>query len=579
MKPSAISPAVQVSLLLLLGLLWFVQLGYRDLKDPDEGRYAEIPYEMFVSGDWLTPRLNGFKYLEKPPLQYWGTAAFYKLFGVSNTTSRLWCATLGFLGVLWITWLGNRLFGTATGYFAGLALACSLLYSAMGHVNTLDMGLTFFLSVGMGALMLAQTKREDPPHVRRWMLLAWAALACATLSKGLIGLLLPTTSVILYSLWQRDFSLWRHLHIGKGILLFLLLTAPWFVAVSLQNPEFPAFFFIQEHFTRYTTDMHGHDDHLLYFIPVFLAATLPWLFQAIRALSKPEFLWRPVHGAFDPKRLMWVNIVFTLVFFSFSHSKLIPYILPAFPFLALLIGLRLARSADLTWDAIIMAIVTLLLVAVGIFMVPYLNNHRNSPEVLADYRIWVFTAAAIMAISLITIYTIAGDFVEKGKKNYRCCRGTQAATLLATGSLVAFQLLGWGYQAVNGVHSTQQMVEAITPYMDTKQADNTKQSHDTKQTNNTDTPIYCVQCFYHSLPFYRQGTIQIVGYRGELELGIHQEPGKWIADFPAFLTQWQENPQAVAILKREDVATWEKQGMRLQTIYEDVARIAVIHPQ
>ena len=554
MTPSTIPRSAHLTLLLLLALLWFAQLGYRDLSDPDEGRYAEIPYEMFVSGDWITPRLNGFKYFEKPPLQYWGTAAFYHAFGANNATSRLWCASLGFLGILWTMWLGNRLFGSRAGFFAGLTLSGSLLYAAMAHMNTLDMGVAFFISLGIGALTVAQGNRADPTHVRRWMLIAWAALAGATLSKGLIGLLLPAATVTLYSLWQRDFILWRFMYLGRGVLLFLLLTVPWFVAVSLQNPEFPEFFFIHEHFARYTSDVHGRTGHFLYFIPVFLAGSLPWLTHAVAVLFKPTFSWFPSqNNRFDAQRLMWVSIVFTVLFFSFSHSKLIPYILPAFPPLALLIGQRLSLIADMRHETKIMAFMALLLLVVGVIMVDFLANDRNPPSAVADYRLWVFAASAVLLVTLAAIHRITHN------------QGAWAVTLLAIGSLTAFQLLGLGYQSTNRVHSTQQLVQAITPYIDTEQG--------------VHTPVYCVGCFYHSLPFYRQGVIQVVGYVGELELGIQQEPDKWIADFPLFLTRWLQNPDAVAILRKSEVAGWQKAGMPMQTIYEDVSRIAVIHPR
>lgn len=566
MKASSLSLPARFFLLFLLGAVWFVQLGYRDLSDPDEGRYAEIPYEMFATGDWLTPRLNGFKYFEKPPLQYWGTAAFYEGFGVNNATSRLWCASLGFLGILWVTWLGGRLFGPDAGFFAGLTLAGSLLYAAMGHMNTLDMGVAFFISVGMGALAWAQSRREDPRHVRRWMLVAWAALAGATLSKGLIGLLLPAASVTLYTLWQRDFALWKHMHWGKGLLLFLLLTAPWFVAVSIQNPEFPEFFFIHEHFARYTTDVHGRTGHVLYFIPIFLLGSLPWLTHALGVLFKPTFAWFSSSRAFDPQRLLWTTIVFILVFFSFSHAKLIPYILPAFPALALLMGVRLARASDFKWDLLLMAGVATLLLVVGSVMVSYLHNSRNPPEALMVYRPWVFAAAAVLILSLLLIYWTTKCVVEQSGKTVRCYQGPLTASILAVGSLLAFQLLGWGYQSTNRVHSTRLLVEAITPYVNTEQA------------GEAGAPVFCVHCFYPSLPFYRQSTIQVVHYVGELAFGVQQEPEKWIADFPTFLARWEATPHAVAVLQRSEVAKWQARGMRMHTIYEDVARIAVTHP-
>src|SRR5262245_2394708 len=132
-------------LLLAALLIWFSNLDYRKLIKPDEGRYAEIAREMAVTGDWVTPRLNGIKYFEKPPLQYWATATAYTLFGPHEWTARLWSALTGLFGIALSWWAGRRLFGAAAGAYAAIVLASSLMYVVLGHLNTLDMGLTLFL--------------------------------------------------------------------------------------------------------------------------------------------------------------------------------------------------------------------------------------------------------------------------------------------------------------------------------------------------------------------------------------------------------------------------------------------------
>src|SRR5438445_8397910 len=124
----------------VLALLAFVALGIaasnmaRPLANPDEGRYSEISREMAASGDWITPRLNGIKYFEKPPLQYWATAAAYLAFGEHHWTARLWPALTGFLGVLLVFYAGSRLYGHDAGLYAAFVLASSFLYAAMGHI-------------------------------------------------------------------------------------------------------------------------------------------------------------------------------------------------------------------------------------------------------------------------------------------------------------------------------------------------------------------------------------------------------------------------------------------------------------
>jgi len=227
---------------LIFAVFWFGSLDYRRLIDPDEGRYAEIPREMVVSGDWLTPRLNDLKYFEKPPLQYWATAIAYTLFGEHHWTARLWSALTGFMGILFTIFAVARLFNPATGWIAGAVIASSLLWNLIGHVNTLDMGVSAFLAAAIFALCLAQRDDATPLESRRWQDGAWVLLALATLSKGLIGIVLPAATVVLYALWQHDLNLVSRIRPWRGLVILLLITAPWFIVVSFVNPEFANFF-------------------------------------------------------------------------------------------------------------------------------------------------------------------------------------------------------------------------------------------------------------------------------------------------------------------------------------------------
>ena len=257
-------------MLLIAIIIWCGNLEYRKLVLSDEGRYSEIPRYMAHSGDWITPRLNGIKYFEKPPLQYWATAAAYDLFGEHHWTARLWPALTGFLGVLLLFHAGARLFGTEAGLYAALVLGSSLLYSIAAHINTLDMGLTFFLGLALIGLLLALDARADAGTHRLWMHVAWAGSALAVLSKGLIGIVLPAAVIVLYMLVKRDFAWWRKLHLASGGLLFLAVCAPWFIAVSIANPEFPWFFFVHEHLQRYTSTIHQRYQPWYYFVPILL---------------------------------------------------------------------------------------------------------------------------------------------------------------------------------------------------------------------------------------------------------------------------------------------------------------------
>lgn len=540
-------PPWGVAVLVILGVLWFSLLGYRDLNEPDEGRYAEIPREMFVTGDWLTPRLNGFKYFEKPPLHYWATAASYHLLGTGAAASRLWTALMGFIGILFTIRVGTRLFGSAAGWSAGLILASMLLYPAMGHFNTLDMSTSVWLTLGMGALLLAQSRREEEPDAcRRTMLLGWAALAGACLSKGLIGLALPAASLLLYSLWQRDWALWRHLNLGWGVLLFFALAAPWFVGVSLANPEFPHFFFIHEHLERYASTGHGRTAPWWFFVMVLLLGSVPWTHRLLLVLFRPGFSWRGGGGRFDPIRLLWVYTLFVVFFFSLSQSKLIPYILPVFPPLALLLGRHLfLGGAALTVgrETRVVAILAALM-GVAALHLDLFADARYSMAMLLELRPWLLGIAAVLGVGV-------------GFSLVRRCQGEVALVGLSLSVLIAFQGVALGAHTFSSSNSSRDAAEAI------------------QKVGGSDMPIYSVDGYFQSLPFYLGRTITLVRYMGELEFGIRREPEKWIADPATFQQRWMADGQAVALFRRSDFKHWSRLELPMRVIHEDARRVVV----
>ena len=220
--------------LLLFVLAWFAGLDDRSLTRPDEGRYAEIPREMAVSGNWVTPRLNGLKYFEKPPLQYWATALAYDTLGQHNWTARLWPALTGLFGLLLIYAISRRLYDARTALAATAILASTLWYFAIAHINTLDMGLTAWMTLTLAGFLFAERPGATRGERSAGMHAAWVGMALAVLSKGLIGIVLPGGVLFIYSVWQRDLRLWDRLHIGTGLLLFFAIVTPWFYLVQAQ---------------------------------------------------------------------------------------------------------------------------------------------------------------------------------------------------------------------------------------------------------------------------------------------------------------------------------------------------------
>ena len=207
-------------LTLILGLLFGWGLGQRALWHPDEGRYVEIPREMTVSGDYVTPRLNGVKYFEKPVLFYWLQAGAIKVFGINEWAMRLWPAAFALIGCLAVYVAGRKLYDRRTGLIAAAVLATAPLHYFLGRAITLDMALSALLTVALLAFLLGT--REPPGRARRhyfWTFYACAALA--TLTKGLIGMVIPAMVIGAWILILNEWRLLRSIYLPSGLVLFL----------------------------------------------------------------------------------------------------------------------------------------------------------------------------------------------------------------------------------------------------------------------------------------------------------------------------------------------------------------------
>lgn len=342
-------PLNRITLVLLvvaLAIVWFAPLGLRHLIPSDEGRYAEMAREMFVTGDWITPRYNGYKYFEKPPLQTWLNALTFAWFGIGEWQARLYTAVASFAGILLVGYTGARLFNPLSGFLAAVVLASAPYWNLMGHFNALDMGLAFWMALSLCSLLLAQRPGLRPAAARGWMWACWAAMAFAVLSKGLVGLILPGAVLVLYTLIARDWALWKRLYLVSGLVIFFAIVTPWFVLVQQRNPEFFNFFFIVQQFRRYLTPEQNRPGPLYYFVPVLLVGFLPWLSVAWQSIRHALRMPRQPNG-FSPMLVLLIWSAFIFLFFSASHSKLISYVLPVAPALALIIGAYLPlMSAD-----------------------------------------------------------------------------------------------------------------------------------------------------------------------------------------------------------------------------------------
>jgi 4-amino-4-deoxy-L-arabinose transferase-like glycosyltransferase len=540
---------VVATLVFVFCVVWFCNLGYRSLVRPDEGRYAEIAREMAVTGDWITPRLNGIKYFEKPPLQYWMTAAAYNAFGEHEWTARLWAALTGFAGVLMVGFAGVRLFGRQAGFYSAIVLASSVLYAAIGHINTLDMGVTFCLTLGLLGFLLAQRGEGRTRETLLWMWLAWTAMGFGFLSKGLIGLALPAAAMVAYALVHRDISFLKRLEPFAGIAIMLAIALPWTIAVSIANPEFARFFFIHEHFERFLTQVHHRMAPWWYFVPILIAGMLPWtamLGQALIAAWKGD----PSGRSFKPRRFLLLYAAVILLFFSASQSKLPSYILPIFPALALLVGewLTRIRGRTLTWLILPIAVLAL----TGAIASPFVVNFGSDKVPAALYGMfgrWILAGAlTLFAASCLAMFFAWRSRIEA------------AVVALGAGGLLFIQLIMTGHETLSPSYSTSHLAGTIRPLLD------------------ADTPFYSVRTYEHTLPFYIKRTVTLVDYRDELDFGLKQEPELEIPTIEEFEVRWRNDRKALAIMGPDIYRELTGRGLPMHLLAEDARRVIVSKP-
>ena len=546
-----------IGLAAFVAVLWLALLGSRPLFNPDEGRYAEIPREMLSGGDWVIPHLNGVAYVEKPPLQYWATAISLRVFGQSEFAARLYTAlcALGTLAVVWFT--GRVLWGFAAAWQATAVLTSSLLFIVLGQLLTLDMSLTLYTTVSLCAFLLAQTAAGRAGYANagsevagrggeahRWMWVAWAAAALGVLTKGLVAAAIPAAVLVLYTLLARDFSPWRRLEWARGLPLFLLIAVPWHALAAHRLPDFLEFFFVHEHLARYLTPSADREEVWWFFIAVFFIGSVPWTVSALRVVTLG---WRAgvPHDEFDHGRFLWVWVVFVVGFFSLSDSKLIPYILPAMPALALLVGASPAtalRREMLLTAALTVGVAILMLAAV-----------RYAPRMLdASERNRYFLMLGKPLLEVAAVLAVAGALVLVRPRR----EPTQALVFIGVGWCVAGLLLMRAAGVVAPIYSGIVLARALG-------------------TVPHDEPIYSVATYDQTLPFYSQRTVRLVAYRGELDFGLRHDPAAELANVSDFVGEWQNVTSGFAVMEIPMFNELKSHDVPMREVARDVHRVVV----
>jgi len=361
------------------------------LTGADEPRYAQIAKEMLLRHDWITPMLYGHVWFEKPALFYWSAMLSYRLFGVSDWAARLPAATFATAAVFAI-YAFLRRFRPGAQLDGALFTACSVAFLGFARSAGPDMLLTSCFAISMLAWMTWYFAGE-----RRWLAWFYVFAAFGMLAKGPVAPALAGLVIVVYAALRRDWRLVLRTLWLPGIALFLVVALPWYVLVQLRNPEFFRVFIVEHNVARFSTNLYQHHQPFWYYVPVVLAATLPWTFYFLAAVVDGLRNWRDAGesagvspaGNAESRRLtqfllVWIFAV--LIFFSISQSKLPGYVLPALPACTLLaaeyVHRRSAQKPVLGLVAAHAAVLAAL--TASVLLVPYAVAHAsNAPRITA----------------------------------------------------------------------------------------------------------------------------------------------------------------------------------------------------
>jgi 4-amino-4-deoxy-L-arabinose transferase-like glycosyltransferase len=479
-------------LLLLSYTFLFFGIGEYSLKEPDEGRYAEIPREMIELNDYTVPHLNYVRYFEKPPLFYWAVAGSYKLFGINEWSFRFANAFSAFLCMLALYIFVRRWLGERTALFSSIVLISSFGFFSMARIVTIDMFFTLWLFLSL--LCFTGYYRERKPL---FIYFFYVFLALATLSKGIVSIILLIVTIIIFLLIEKKMSFIKEMRIIKGMMIYGVIALPWFIAISLRESEFLYFFVVDQHFLRFITAKHKRTGSLFYFLPVLAGGMFPWSILIPRGIAS---LWKRSEIRLF---IIWSGIVF--LFFSVSRSKLPPYILPIFPTLAIVIGCFFNdvwdRAAKIKLEAAIYIIIF------SVFAItPFLywsNTAIGWISRISAEAIYVFQSlkALLICISMLSILTI---IILIFRKSY-----ASIFLILSAFSFIFVSLLmTLNIKTIDSLNTTKGLSNTINRNM--REGD----------------LLINYGTYDQTLPFYTKKKVVIAAYKGELEMGSKYEDSK-----------------------------------------------------
>lgn len=507
-----------LSILLIVcvaGTLMFTFLGTHPLLDPDEPVYAETAREMLQFQDFISPRIYGDFWYDKPPMYYWLVAGAFKIFGFGEFAARFPSAFLAVSGTVLVYLGGRKLFNERAGLLAALVLATSLEYFYLGNAAVTDMTLTFFLTAALLAFL----------NQKYYLLYGCTALAVVT--KGPVALFFCGVIISLYLLATGSLNRIKTMKVVRGSVLFALIALPWYaVMYSFHGMAFIDTFLGFHNVTRFLQPEHASGAVWYYYIPVLILGFFPWsslLVQTFFTSIKEKGEYRNSCIFL----MIWAAVVF--LFFSLSQTKLVSYILPMYPPLALLTGYYFdkvwteKRERALKYSAGVFAIVAAILIA-GLFY--------------AGIKVTTELMVSVKILSVILTVVAASVLLQSFRHNFRAVFTTQVL-----GAMIFFTVL------------MTQVLPVIAPGLSVKPFVNEFQHHYDGQA-----PVYVEK-------FYRPGFMYYSGIAG---IELSQEK---LAAITA-----NEKDRAYLIMKKkkyEQLPPAVQNKLRLLVVQED--KFLLIH--
>jgi 4-amino-4-deoxy-L-arabinose transferase-like glycosyltransferase len=504
---------------LFICFLMIFQLGNRPFSTPDEGRYVEIPREMVESGDYLTPRLNGIKYFEKPPLLYWLQSFAMKIGGQSETNMRLTIVLFALLGIIGVFFASRRFMDNQSNNFNGpntqspiafkaaLIVGCCPLYFALSRLIILDLPVSVLSILSLFSFVFGIY--TNPGLKRRLYIYGFALLsALGILTKGLMVMAIVGPALVIWLTITRNWSMIFPLYFPTALLIFLSIVLPWHIMVGLKNPEFFHKYFIVEHFVRFLTSYHGRYQPFWFFIPVLFLGFYPWSLLLPNAIKSTWSHGNSLH------KLWIIQGVWVFLFFSVCNSKLIPYILPSFLVFSMIIGWFINTHPEMEKNnRQLLSISNFILGAMGIMAVllwPHFLPHKNYLVPYVSLFAALFTLMGW--ISRRTPFFITGIL----QNIIMAILLIEASPLIQKPSIKPF---------IPILHTHRLMGEEVINY----------------------------HSYYQDLPVYLNETVSIASFHGELQFGTEVEDHHHrIMDEDLFKMKWHMQNRLWVFVPRQE---------------------------